>query len=325
MLKTLLVGLVVGASAIAAPPAPAETTRRSELEAGFSSAAPGTSTGLRLGVVYRAAGDPDAKPSPIRSLLIALPTGTVFDASAAPECRASDAELTLLGPAACPAASQVGSGSFTAITGIGAPVDPFVGDLYVFHGPAQLIEVVTAPGTRLPVGIDRLRVSEGTISARPAPVPGGPPDGQTAVREVRLTIPARTAGAHTLFTTPPDCPASDAWTSRGTFGFADGTSDEATATTPCRASTRKERVSTRIWPRRVMFGTRTRFRVRVRPGTSLCAAGATVRLNRRRARTDERGRATIITALRRHGGARLSYRKRGCVAEDRVVRVGRAR
>ena len=52
--------------------------------------------------------------------------------------------------------------------------------------------------------------------------PGGPPDGESAVRRVHNVFPARSAGGRALVRTPRRCPNSGHWTFRGRFTFADG-------------------------------------------------------------------------------------------------------
>ena len=68
------------------------------------------------------------------------------------------------------------------------------------NGADQIIEVVTVPGTQTVAGIDRLTVAGNVLSAHPPAIPGGPPDGRTAVKDIKLTID------HSGYvTTPPEC------------------------------------------------------------------------------------------------------------------------
>jgi hypothetical protein len=53
-------------------------------------------------------------------------------------------------------------------------------------------------------------------------VPGGPPDGESALRRIHHVFPARSAGTRVLMRTPRKCPRSRRWTFRGKFTFADG-------------------------------------------------------------------------------------------------------
>lgn len=144
VIASLLV-LVVPAAAVAR--SEAVSHGRADLGVRFSSVVPARPTGLRLHILYKAAGSPTAKPSPIRRLLIELPSGTRFDGAARARCLASDAELMALGPAACPPGSRVGSGTLTVDTGFGPPIDPFATDATLFNTGEGFVEVVTQQGT----------------------------------------------------------------------------------------------------------------------------------------------------------------------------------
>jgi hypothetical protein len=230
--------IAIGASVLAglgcwAAPASAEPGRLADFSLGLTSRASASPTGVTVHVLFHRPGDRSAKPPALRSAVIHAPEGIRFDSGSVTECTASDAEIRVLGSDACPAESQLTIGWFSAVTGFGPPMDPLTGDDHVFNGPNQLIEVITAPGTPISPAFDRLTISGSTLTAHPPAAPGGPPDGQTAVRSIDFAIPVRAAAGRSLITAPPACPASGEWTSTGTFGFADGTADTVASTTPC--------------------------------------------------------------------------------------------
>ena len=206
------------------------TGKRADFALGFSTKSRGARAALTLHVVYKAPGDPNAKPSPIRKVVVRAPRGTRFHTGAVAKCEASDDELQAEGRGACPAASRVGAGKLTADTGFGPPVDPLAGDLTLFNSGTAIIEVVTAPGTDRVLGIDRLKIAGSTLTGHPPTTPGGPPDGETAVRQIDFTIEKKTG----YVTTPRTCPRSRRWTSRGTFGFKDGSEETLTSRAACR-------------------------------------------------------------------------------------------
>jgi hypothetical protein len=183
---------------------------------------------MALGIVYRDPAHPNAKPSPVRRLVIWAPAGTVFAGSAVPRCQASDTELMTLGGSACPAASQVGAGTLVAVTGFGPPIDPYTTDLAAFNDGHGLAEVVSDQHTGLTVGTDRVEIEGSILSATPPAEPGGPPDGQTAVRAIDLRVPNKG-----YVVTPPACPSGGSWRSYASFTFANGTTQTASAATPC--------------------------------------------------------------------------------------------
>jgi hypothetical protein len=217
-----------------AVPANSAVNGNAALRLTFTSTQPGASTGIRVDVRL---GDPvgsDNKPRQLTAARIQLPTGTVIKTSARPQCTAPDPVLQTAGALGCPADSRVGSGSVTAVTGFGAPVDPLVGDDAVFNGEDELIEIVTPPGAPAPAaGVDRLTISGSTLTAHPPTVPGGPPDYTTNIKRIRFVVPAHGSGADAYITTPPRCPRSGHWRTVATFTFAGGMTDRVTADTPC--------------------------------------------------------------------------------------------
>jgi hypothetical protein len=205
--KSIVVAAVL-AGCMAAP-ASAAAGGQVDSSLGLTTRSPGSPTGLGVHAFFRRADDPNAKPPPLRSAVIHAPSGLRFDTTAVEQCTASDEELRLLGSEACPAETRLTVGSFSAISGFGPPFDPFEGDDHVFNGPNQLIEVITFKGSSISPAFDRLTISGSTLTAHPPRAPGGPPDGEIAVRSLDFRIPVRTAGAKSLITTPPHCPADD--------------------------------------------------------------------------------------------------------------------
>jgi hypothetical protein len=304
-----------------AAPAAAESGRLADFTMQLSSTTPGTPTGFHTQFRLRKDGDPEGKPTPLRSAVLELPAGLRYDTGAAPECTATDAELHARGSDACPPETQLTLGSFSAISGFGPPVDPIAGDNHVFNAPDQLIEVITVPGGSPSPGFDRLTVHGSTLTAHPPVTPGGPPEGETAVRGSDFAVPVRGTAARPLATTPHTCPASGKWTTTATFTFANGDRDTVVSATPCapaRASIAKLRLSVR--PARARAGVPTRFRFRVRSTSAGCIAGARVHFAGHRLRTDARGRATLTTTLHARGTRRARASHPGCGRS--VVRVG---
>lgn len=196
----------------------------------FTTEATGSPTGMSLGITYRQAGDHGAKPPAVTRIAIELPAGTKVNLGSVPACTASDPEIELVGGSACPASSDVGSGSATLVTGFGAPVDPIRADLQIFNDGSGFIEVFTLPGISQPAVDQRVSVNGDLVSAQVPVIPGGPPDFHTAVRDVSSFFPA----ADGYVTTPSTCAASREWITTARFNFADGTSQIAGAVSPCR-------------------------------------------------------------------------------------------
>jgi hypothetical protein len=208
----------------------AAAARQSDFSLRLASKAAGKATALDLHIVYRNPANPSGKPLPIRHLVIHAPSGTRFNLAAA-RCTANDQQITLSGTGACPADSQVGAGTLTAITGFGPPIDPFRTDVAVFNTGHGVVEIVREHRTGVPLTEDRIQIRGSTLIGNPPATPGGPPDGQTAVRTIDWILPA----ASHYITTPPTC-LRGVWTSRAAFTFADGSTQHVQSTTSCSVS-----------------------------------------------------------------------------------------
>lgn len=215
----------------------ADASAAGQFQLTFSSHAPGSATGLEYLEVYRNPSDPNAKPSPVRRTILQLPAGSVLDGHAIASCQSSDTELMLLGPSACPAASRIGQGTAETVSGLGPPFDPFPADATLFNGGTQTIEMFARHGTSLTLMVGHQQYSgRSTLTESPAPIPGGPPDGQSAPTRVDFAF-ARLVGpsGQAFITTPAVCPPAGQWISTLTFTNADGHTYTLHSSTPCTA------------------------------------------------------------------------------------------
>ena len=320
--------LIVALGLLLVGAAPAHAAGKADFSQAFTTMAPGTPTGLTVHVFLRRADDASAKPPPLRSAVIRGPAGLRFDTTAVPQCKASDEQLHALGPDACPEDSLLTVGSFSAMAGFGPPLDPFLGDDYVFDGPAQLIEVITFKDSKASPVFDRLTISGSTLTAHPPSAPGGPPDGEQAVRSLDFAIPPRTAHGKSLITTPRACPADGRWTTTATFGFGDGSADTVSSRSTCAAAAPGRRgkapaLHVRVRPRRVRAHHRVRVRLRASSASRTCIFHAHVRVGGRVLRTDRRGRATLTLRFARAGARRVRASHGGCRAARTRLRVVR--
>ena len=171
----------------------------------------------------------------MRREIFTFPKGTRFDGSFVPDCTASDLELQLFGEAACPPeASESRSGSGydgTFMTGFGADETPM--DLAMFDDGAGFI-VLGSPRD-LPMRTAARGTREGRVVTVNAPrMPGGPPDGESALRRVHNVIDARSAGDAAYTRTPRVCPDSGVWRFKVRFEWADGVSTNHVDRMPCQ-------------------------------------------------------------------------------------------
>ena len=311
-------------AAVLAAPAPAGGAEiESSFEAAFTTQAPGAPSGLRLALEYLPA-DPGAKPPAVEGGTFSFPPGTRFDDGALPRCQASDAEVYALGRRACAPETQLGVGRLVAITGFGSPFDPFEAESHQYNAPGHVLAMIVPSGTDRVVGFDRLTIEGSALAAHPPPVPGGPPDGRTAVKRVEMNVPAPPAGARPYVTTPPSCPADGLWRALGEFHFADGSTSRTPATIPCDGAA-APRIALRVAPGAVRAGRHSTFRTRVTSASASCERGVAVRLGRVRATTGAAGRAVLRKYLSRPGRVSVRASKPGCGEARASVAVRAAR
>jgi len=300
----------------------ASTYGRTVVALPFTTRQPSTSTGLRISIHYRDEHDPNAKPKTFHKLEVELPAGIHIDQRVVPACTASDSELMAQGPSACPR-SKVGDGTVTLMTGFPPPGDTFATDVTVLQGQGELLDVFRAKGSDQTLAVDHVKIAGRTLIDEPQSVPGGPPDGRSAVRDVRLRIGARTARGRAYLRTPPSCPADARWESRFTVFYDDDVTDVALATSPCSRVAHRPAIHLAVTPRRVTAGARVRFVFRVRSDAIRCRRRVLVRFGGRSVRTNRRGYAALTRRLRHAGRRRAVATRAGCrraVATVRVVR-----
>jgi hypothetical protein len=234
---TLWAGIAATASVlVAATPAlaaPALAGERAEYSQMFTTPVPGASTGTDTRIVYKHPEDPNAKPIPVRREVFTFPKGTRFDGSVVPDCTASDLELQLFGPDACPPESQVGRGDGgTFMTGFpGAGETPMQLDMF----DAGSAFVIVGQGEGVPLRMTSRARREGRVITVDAPhMPGGPPDGESALRRVHNVFDARSLGNRAYVRTPRVCPRSGVWRFQVRFTWADGVSTDHVDRMPCQ-------------------------------------------------------------------------------------------
>jgi hypothetical protein len=213
---------LLAAGAVAALPAAAHAGARADYRQAFSTPALGSSTGTDTQILYKHPDDPNAKPIPVRHERFTFPKGTQFDDGVVPACGASDLEARVEGPDACPHETWMGGSqgdtSMSGFEGDGEmplTVDGFNdGDgLLLIAGPTQY------PMLRF---VTRTVRTGRVIDVEVPRSPGGPPDGESAIRRVHHVFAPRSLGKRAYQRTPSTCPKSGYWTFTAQFTFADG-------------------------------------------------------------------------------------------------------
>jgi hypothetical protein len=208
---------------------------RADYAQSFTTPVPGAPTGSDTQILYKHPSDPARKPIPVRREVFTFPSGTTYDEGVVPDCTASDLQLMVFGPPACPESSWMGGGqgdtSMAGFDDTEQAVDvngwDDAGVLVLLGGshdiqPLRFVTRIHREGRVVTVDVPR--------------TPGGPPDGESALRRVHNVFAARTLGDRAYMRTPPTCPRSGAWTFKAEFTFADGAVEHAEHRMPCAAS-----------------------------------------------------------------------------------------
>jgi hypothetical protein len=215
-----IVGLL--AVAAAALPAVAHAGPRFDYRQVFTTPVPGKSAGIDTQILYKHPDDPNAKPIPVRQEVFTFPVGTRFDDSVVPDCKVSDEELRLVGVSACPEESWVGGGhDNVSMTGFpGAGETPISVNAFEYGG-GRFRVLGQAEG--FPLRFIAHGRREGRTNTVDIPqTPGGPPDGENALRRIHNVFPARSLGRRAHLRTPRTCPSTGVWTFKARLTFADG-------------------------------------------------------------------------------------------------------
>src|SRR3954452_1807630 len=88
---------------------------RGTVDQAFTTKKPHTPTGASFTGVYHAARDSKGNPPYMRKMVFYPPRGWRYDTSVPVRCTASDVELELQGPTACPKGSRLGGGTTEGI------------------------------------------------------------------------------------------------------------------------------------------------------------------------------------------------------------------
>jgi hypothetical protein len=226
--------IAITAAVAAALPAVAQAGPRFDYRQQFTTDRPGASTGIDTEILYKHPNDPDAKPIPVRQEVFTFPVGTRFDESVVPDCTVSDLELRLIGPSACPEETWVGGGNDnTSMTGFpGSGETPILADAFEYGGGRFR---VVGQAEQLPLRFIAQGRREGRTNTVDIPqTPGGPPDGENALRRIHNVFPPRSAGRRAYLRTPRRCPKSGVWTFKARLTFADGGVERNVYRMPCR-------------------------------------------------------------------------------------------
>jgi hypothetical protein len=210
----------------------------------FTTTTPGSPTGLGFDAVYHAADDPNGDPPFMEKMTFYPPAGMRYDTSIPEACTASDFELSMQGPAACPEGSQIGDGTTKGVFfypfAHDYELDRYTHNIYVMNNVNEQIILVEAEGYAVVRG--RFQPDGSLEFASPTCFPT-PPTGcvddhilQTATTS---TLPELTTASGSYATTPPTCPEAGHWSTLVRFWWKTGEVETLETTQPCSAKRKK--------------------------------------------------------------------------------------
>ena len=327
MRKATLLLLVGGLVLVSAQVARASAQFAASFQLSYLSTHVGASSGLSTLMTWDDPGALGGAPKAIQRIELRFDPGTRLDTAALPTCDASDVEVRLLGEAACPPDSRLGSGSTIGEFFFGLQ---FTTEVTLFNATNQIIVLVTVEG--LPVTEFRDEVLGNEIIVNPALPPG------VSLKRLAIRIDPHTtvAGAiqKSYLSTPPSCPTNGRWTTGAVFTYADGSSQSLTSGSACdlpaeqvrqqsgHATPQVIRLSVEPHDVAARRGVRFRFLATTLIGSARRPAPATtIRFAGRSTRTNGRGRATIVASFARAGRHRAIASRPGFIGARAFVYV----
>jgi len=207
---------------------------------------PGSPSGTRIQLASGDTTRADDFPPRLKELDLFLPSGSVIDQSAKPQCGATDADFRSKGTAACPSNTIVGTGDGTVrINGFTNLVPTLTATLY--NGKKHKLILYINPSQGQPVVL-RAKISGANGSPKiVTKVPllcavKNPTTGKctTEARIASLNLYIKKIGGKgkpAFITTPPTCPGSKKWQFVGTFKYQNATPSSKTikSNSPCKA------------------------------------------------------------------------------------------
>jgi hypothetical protein len=220
---------------------------RETVDQRFTTARPGAPTGVDYSARYHAPGDESASPPTLQRIVVEPPRGTRYDTGVPDLCEASDVELQMRGPAACPDGSRLGDGTTEGL--LLAPladdfvIDHFKHNVYVLNNTNEQIVLVESEGftvVRGRVEPNGTVVWEPTTCFPPLPAGGCADDNIIQLATTTLLPPYTTTAPdgdiRSYTTTPPRCPKRGHWRTKVGFWWADGSVDRVVTTQACKRS-----------------------------------------------------------------------------------------
>src|SRR3954447_5840972 len=201
----------------------------------YTSQVPGTPTGFVGDMWFQNPENPTLKPHTLKRMVVKSPSGAVIDTTVPPQCHASDAQLMIQGPAACPRDTQVGWGLSVTDTGGGVPL-PRNSEAAItsFNNQNEVVGVGVPkqlPALKL---IVRTKI-QGNTSTTDFPLFPGlpPPDPYSPFKRLYMVMSRYARNGRAYVRTPPTCPRVGYWRITAEFTYVDGVEQAVASSSPC--------------------------------------------------------------------------------------------
>ena len=201
----------------------------------YTSQAPGTPTGFVGDMRFQNPENPGLKPHTLKAMVVRSPAGAVIDTTVPPQCHASDAQLMIQGPDACPRETQIGWGLSVTDNGGGGPLPRYSeAAITSFNNQNEVVGVGVPkqlPALKL---IVRTKI-QGSTSTTSFPLFPGvpPPDPYTPFKRLYMVMSPYARDGRAYVRTPPTCPRVGYWTITGEFTYVDGVTQAVESHSPC--------------------------------------------------------------------------------------------
>lgn len=201
----------------------------------YTTTVPGAPSGNVMDWHFQNPENPALKPHTVRRMVVHGPRGSVIDTTAPPQCHASDAELMLEGPAACPADTRVGSGLAVSDTGGGGPLPRYSrASLTEFNNQDEVIGLGVVQSIPLLKPVDRTKIEGTTSTTNPPLFPGlPPPDPYTPFKSLHVVFKRYVRNGRAYMRTPSTCPRVRYWKMTIEFTYVDGVKQTVVSRSPC--------------------------------------------------------------------------------------------
>jgi hypothetical protein len=222
MRRLTIIGAVAVASLIFAAVAVASFTQVSDVK--FTTTKAGHSTGIAADI--HSTTDPGQAPKAAKLVVLRFPSGTKFHLGLVKACTLSDSQL--MTGKACPARSQIGSGSATA-SAYPLPTPIMAGVKAFADGPHKMTLVIKATQPVAQTIVVRATANGSTLSI---PVPTPTVAGfKVVLVSLQLGVPKRSSGRNALITAG-QC-AAHSFVVKSHFVYDDGSTTDLQSTSPC--------------------------------------------------------------------------------------------